>query len=314
MTRHSSSSHRPPLAAILVVPVVVATILALFAWPAAKTGPRDLPVGVAGPAAMGQQLAGQDGRFDVHRYASESEARAAIEDREVYGALVASPSGPKVLIASAASPAVAQMLTHAAAETDAAVEDVVASTPAGGALASSLLPLVLAGLLTGALAAGMTARPGRRAAIVIGGSVLAGLAATGIVQGWLDVVEGDWVANAAGLSLMVLAIAALTAGLEALMGKVGILVTALTMVFIGNPFSAVATGPEMLPAPAGVIGQLLPPGAGGNLLRSTGFFDGAGAGEHIAVLAGWAFVGLAALGLAALRRRRPVVAAAPAVA
>ena len=149
---------------------------------------------------------------------------------------------------------------------------------------------------------------------MIGGSLLAGLTATGIVQGWLDVVEGDWVANAAGLSLMVLAIAALTAGLEALMGKAGILVSALTMVFIGNPFSAVATGPEMLPTPAGAIGQLLPPGAGGNLLRSTGFFDGAGAGEHVAVLAVWALVGLAALGLAAVRRRRPAMAAAPAVA
>jgi hypothetical protein len=37
-----------------------------------------------------------------------------------------------------------------------------------------------------------------------------------------------------------------------------------------------------------VIGQLLPPGAGGNLLRSTGFFDGAGGAEHLTVLAVWA--------------------------
>jgi hypothetical protein len=128
------------------------------------------------------------------------------------------------------------------------------------------------------------------------------------------VVDGDWVANAAGLSLMVLAIATVTTGLEALMGKAGILVAALTMVFVGNPFSAVATGPEMLPAPAGAIGQLLPPGAGGNLLRSTGFFDGAGAGQHVAVLAAWALAGFAALVIAAVRRRRPVMAAAPAVA
>ena len=57
------------------------------------------------------------------------------------------------------------------------------------------------------------------------------------------------------------------------------------MVFVGNPFSGVATSPDMLPAGAGALGQLLPPGAGGNLLRSTGFFDGAAAGEHVAVLA-----------------------------
>jgi hypothetical protein len=299
MSRHSS-------AAILVVPLVVAAILALFAWPAAKVGPRDLPVGVTGPATI------DDPRFDVHHYASESEARTAIEDREIYGAFVA---GPKVLIASAASPAVAQALTHAAAESDAEVEDVVAASPSGGALASSLLPLVLAGLLTGALAAGITSSPARRALLVLGGSLLSGLAATAIVQGWLDVVGGDWVANAAVLSLTVLAIAAVASGLDALIGKAGLIITALTMVFIGNPFSAIATGPEMLPTPAGFIGQLLPPGAGGNLLRSTGFFDGAGAGRHAAVLAAWALLGFAALAAAWLRGRRPaVVAAAPAVA
>jgi hypothetical protein len=40
----------------------------------------------------------------------------------------------------------------------------------------------------------------------------------------------------------------------------------------------------------------MPPGAGANLLRSTGFFDGARAGEHVALLAIWALAGLAALG------------------
>jgi len=42
----------------------------------------------------------------------------------------------------------------------------------------------------------------------------------------------------------------------------------------------------------------MPPGAGANLLRSTGFFDGAGSAEQIAVLAVWAAVGLAAMLLA----------------
>jgi len=60
----------------------------------------------------------------------------------------------------------------------------------------------------------------------------------------------------------------------------------------------------MLPSPAGAVGQLLPPGAGGNLLRSTGFFDGAAAGQHVAVLAAWVVVGLGALWLASLRSVR----------
>jgi hypothetical protein len=304
-----SSPHRPPLAAILVVPVVVAVILTLFAWPLAKLGPRDVPVGVAGAPAAAQavadRMAAQDGKFDVHRYDSEAAIRTAIEDREVYGGYVAGPSGAKVLTASAGSPTVAQMLTHAAAEggETVQVEDVVAASPSGGALPASVLPLVIAGLLTGVLAAAATSSALRRGALVVAGSLLAGVAGAAIVQSWLEVVDGDWVANAAALSLTVLAIAATVAGLHALMGRAGILVAALTMVFVGNPFSAVATGPEMLPEPAGAIGRLLPPGAGGNLLRSTGFFDGAGGAGHIAVLACWALAGFAALGIAAARRR-----------
>ena len=66
-------------------------MLTLFAWPAAKVGPRDLAVGVAGPPALEQQLAKAGDRFDVHRYADEAAAREAIKDREIYGAFVATP-------------------------------------------------------------------------------------------------------------------------------------------------------------------------------------------------------------------------------
>jgi hypothetical protein len=132
------------------------------------------------------------------------------------------------------------------------------------------------------------------------------------VQSWLGVVEGDWAANAAALTLTVLAIGAIVAGLGALFGKRGAIVAALTMIFVGNPFSGVGSAPELLPEPVGGIGQLLPPGAGGNLLRSTGFFDGAGAGDHVTVLAIWTLAGLAALAATGLRawRAQPMPARA----
>ena len=93
----------------------------------------------------------------MRRYRDEAAARTAIEDREVYGAFVATSSGPEVLTASAASPVVAQLLTHAAAAGGGSaqpaaavpVEDVKAASPSGSALGSSVLPLVLAGILTG---------------------------------------------------------------------------------------------------------------------------------------------------------------------
>jgi MYXO-CTERM domain-containing protein len=75
------------------------------------------------------------------------------------------------------------------------------------------------------------------------------------------------------------------------------------MMLVGNPLSGIATAPELLPSPAGAIGQLLPPGAGGTLLRSTAFFDGAAAGRPLTVLAAWALLGLAAIWLGSRRRR-----------
>ena len=315
MTTQQTSGHRhpSPLAALVIVPVVVAIVLTLFAWPSARLEPRDLPVGVAGPAAavgqLEQQLGANPDAFDVHRYANEAEARAAIEDREVYGAFVATPAGPKVLSASAASPAVAQLLGRAAAETGAPTEDVVTAEH-GAALPSSVLPLVIAGILIGMAASLLTSSAAGRAGLLVAGSAIIGLVAATIVQSWLEVVEGDWIVNAGVLGLTVLAIGATVAGLYAWLGAAGIGVAAALMVFIGNPFSGAGSAPELLPEPVGGIGQLLPPGAGANLLRSTGYFDGAAAGTPVAVLLAWALVGLALVGLAAVRGRRP--AAAPA--
>jgi hypothetical protein len=314
MTEQSRSGHpRPsPLAALVIVPVVVAIILTLFAWPSAKLEPRDLPVGVAGPAAavgqLEEQLGANPDAFDVHRYGNEAEARAAIEDREVYGAFVATPEGPKVLSSSAASPAVAQLLGNAAAETGAPTEDVVAAEH-GAALPSSVLPLVIAGILVGLAASLLATSASGGAGLLVAGSAIIGLVAAGIVQSWLDVVEGDWIVNAGVLALTVLAIGATVTGLYAWLGGAGIGVAAAVMVFIGNPFSAAASAPELLPEPAGAIGQLLPPGAGANLLRSTGFFDGAAAAVPVTVLLAWALGGIALVALAATRRRR---SAAPA--
>ena len=154
----------------------------------------------------------------------------------------------------------------------------------------------------------------QRVALLAAGSALAEVAATLIIDSWLGVVDGSWAANAGALSLTILAIGSVVAGLKALLGEPGVLLGALTMVLIGNPFSGVQSAPEMLPRPVGGLGQLLPPGAGGNILRSTGFFDGAAAGGHVAVLAAWVVGGLGLLALAAARGRWAQRAVAPAPA
>ncbi|MGP3638285.1 ABC transporter permease, partial [Streptomyces sp. 24-1644] len=159
----SSERSRRTVAVILLVPMVVALALWAFAWPAARIAPRDLPVGIAGaaPAAdrLQERIEQRAGAFEIHRYEDEAGARAAIEDRVVYGAVVATPAGPRLLTATAAGPVVAQLLREAVAAsaspgTDIPVTDVVkapASDPRGSALGASALPLAIAGVAAGAV-------------------------------------------------------------------------------------------------------------------------------------------------------------------
>jgi hypothetical protein len=298
----------PPPRAILVVPVVVAVALTLFAWPASNLAPRDLPVGVAGSGAAARAIEARleqpRGAFDVHRYRDAAEARAAILDRDVYGAFVATPGRATVLTASAASAVVAQLLREAAGP-DAQVRDVVPATaddPRGVAIAVIGLPIVIGGIVTGVLAGLIAPRSRRQLGLLVAGAVLAGLVAVAILQGWLGVIRGGWLANAGTISLAVLAIAATVAALLAWMGPPGIAVGAVLMALVGNPFSGIGSAPELLPSAAGTIGQLMPPGAAGSMLRSTAFFDGADAAPHAAVLVAWALPALIALAIAARRR------------
>jgi hypothetical protein len=300
---------------VLVVPVIVAIALSTFAWSAANLEPRDLPLGVAGPteatAAVEAMLAEQEGAFDVHRYADAAAAQEAIEDREVYGAVVAAPDGPSLLVASAASPTVAGLLRENLAAPEVTVLDVVPADPddpRGAAFASMLLPLVLAGIIAGAIVS-LLGRPGlKQVGILAATAAACGLVTIVMVQGWLGVIEGPWLLNACVIALAVLAIASVIAGLVALSGPVGIALGALLMILVGNPWSGIASAPELLPKAAGFIGRLLPPGAGGNLLRNTAFFDGAGGGGQLVVLLVWTVLGLGAIMAgAAMQRRRTAV-------
>ena len=317
-------------AAIIVPALVAAVALSAFAWSAARLAPRGVPVGVAGTAkvaaTIGYRLDGLGGAFDAHTYGSEAEAVAAIRHREIYGAFVAGPRGLTVLTAPAASPAVATLLTkvgdeageHAAAGHAVPVRVVAVvpsdpNDPQGIALASAFLPLVIIGSIGGVMT-WVAGRDGRmagypQAGVLLVKSVLVGLVAVGIVQGWLGVIPGDWVTNAAVFGLTVISISATVCGLGALLGAPGVALGGLLMVFVGNPFSGVSSAPQLLPNPVGTLGQLLPPGAGGSLLRSSAFFHGYGSGAHLVVLAIWAGCGLiAVMASQAVRRRRAAVA------
>lgn len=103
--------------------VIVGVVLLAFAWPAVTSEPRGLPVGVVGPDASVAQATGmleaQSGdALSLTGEDSRDAAVAAIERREIYGALVLGDTPtdmPEVLVATAANAQVAQMLQGIAA-------------------------------------------------------------------------------------------------------------------------------------------------------------------------------------------------------
>jgi hypothetical protein len=340
---HASPVHEPPAAiratGIIVVLTVVLAILAIaFALPAARSKPHDVPIGAAGLQAASGQIADMlephaPGAFAITYYPGEAALRDAIRNRDVYGGISfgarpdvagqAAPEGPALLIATGGSPMVAQMLTqigngmsHRAGGAGRATLDTVplrtedlappsADDPRGAGIAASALPITLAGLLPAvALVLLLKREVWTR---FVAATVFAAIAGT-IIAALLRYVFGSIDQNiwgvAAGLTLGLLAAGLSMLGLGSLFGRVGLAVGALLALLLGNPLSGLNSAPEMLPTGWGALGQWLPQGATATLLRSTAFFDGAGATGAIAVLTCWAFAGAALIVIAAVRQRR----------
>jgi hypothetical protein len=306
----SSSGQRkpPPLLQAAAIAVLVFALqvlmVPLFAAPAANLAPRDLPLVIAGQpqaaAALGAGLNGAEpGAFKVTQLPDAAAADQALRDREAYGALIVEPPGVSLHTAPGASPAVAALLTQATAPLGAgrpvpvvAVVPADPDDPLGAGFASGFLPLALTGMVAGiALTILLRNRAAKLLGLVTFG-VLAGFGAGAILQLWLGLLPGGYLLNAGAIGLFAIATSATLAGLGALLGRAGIALGVIGVFLVGNPLSAVASAPELLPQPWGEIGQYLPVGAGATLLRSTAFFDGAGATTPLWVLLGYAIIGL----------------------
>jgi hypothetical protein len=296
-----------PLAIAVVVVLVQAALVAFFAWPSLRTAPRDLPVVVTGPAAAAVTAELQQklpGGFEITTVGDAAAADQALRDREAYAAFVTGPDGVTLHIASAASPAVATLLSQQAPGPVVDVVPVDSGDPRGAGLAAAFLPIVLTSMVAGIiLTLAVASRTGRLAGVT-GFALLAGLGGAWVLHQGYDILPGGYLAGAGALALLAFAVSATLAGLGTALGRAGLGLGALLVFLLGNPLSAVASAPELLPQPWGAIGQLLPPGAGATLLRSVAYFDGAGGAVAAWTLAAWAAAGLLLLAVPG-RRQAP---------
>jgi hypothetical protein len=285
----TSLSPWPTIArAVILLTAAIGVLLTAFVWPSVRSSVHDVPIAVAGPTAAVKQL---------------------------YGAIDVSTGTPQVITASAASAAVAQTLQNVATAlsqaqgttTATAVRDLAplpADDPRGAGLAAGALPLVMGGLLAALVLTGLVRGTTRRITAALAFAITGGLAVAAILQFWLGSLDGTYLANSGAITLTIAAISLCILGLESLLGYAGLGLGAAAMMLIGNPLSGAATAPEMLPGWSGALGQLLPPGAGGQLLRSTAFFDGHGAAHSVIVLTIWLAFGVVLCLASGLRTRR----------
>ena len=297
--------RRTAVALILALTAGLSLVLGLFVGVAVNSGPNEIRLAVTGPPAAVEQIqaglvqtAGPDA-FEVTVVADESAARSALADRTADGAIVVGPAGPTLLTAPAGSPAITQLLTSAAArlgEAPVAGPAVVDAVPLpetdsrGVGLGAGSFPMIIAGLALGAASA--LALRGRWWVLgtVVGGAVAIGLSFAGVLA-WLGVSAGRYAAEASAISLTVAASALVVAGLVRMIGPAATSLGALLLVIIGNPLSGIATSPRLLPAPWGELGQWLPTGAGGTLLRTAAYFPDAPVWQPVLVLLSWAALG-----------------------
>lgn len=306
---------RTVVALALALTAGLALLLAAFAWPATETRPRDVPVAVAGPPAAVEQVRAavaqaRPGAFDLTAAADAEVARQLVVDREVDGALLLGPDGPRVVVAGQGGPAVAQALTGLAQAAGGApsvpVEDVAplpAGDPRGAALAAGALPFAMLGGVAGALFTLRVRGLGRRVAGALLFALLAGPTAVAVLHGWLGALTGDRVAETAVVTLGLAGTSLGVIGAAAVAGRAGLALAALAVVVLGNPLSAASSAPSFLPDGWSELGQALPPGAIVAALRAVSGFDGTGAAGPVTVLTAWAAGGLLLVAAAALARR-----------
>jgi hypothetical protein len=296
-TLHTPWAHTARIGVGLAA--IVTVIVIAFLWPSFTASAHDLPIVVAGPTAQTTAVeaaltkASPD-TFTFTTVNDRAHAVTLIKERKDYGAIVLA-AAPEVLTASAANPTVAQLLTELAPKLHATTTDVVplaATDPRGSTVGASSFPMVLGGILGGALIAFVVVGVWRRAIALAIYAVVGSAAITGVLQGWFGGLLGNYFVNAGAIALVLLGIGGTMLGLVALVGRAGIAVGPVLFLLGANPISAAALPVEFLSSPWGAVGQWFPPGGGATLLRDLSYFPQADTAFPWLVLAGWAILGL----------------------
>lgn len=166
--------------------------------------------------------------------------------------------------------------------------------------------LVLAWLVGGyLLPSAMTTAVGARARTALGArlrlllfagyALLSGFVGTFLAQHVLDAMRGDYLLISLVGAAAVFTVATVAYAMTSLFGTMGIGLSILLFVIVGNPSSGGAFNYDVLPEPWRTVGPYLPNGASVDAVRSLAYFDGVNIKKPLIVLAVWLACSLWAL-------------------
>ena len=272
------------IAALSVVLLVQAAFVLSYVGALHEPKPHHVSIGVVGasplPIAVGKQFS-----LRITRYSSEAAASTAIDERKIDGAFVVGPAGAKLIVAPAASPALASALGGAFAAAGAAFGQKITivqvhTLPAGDAGGSVSFLVVMALIVGGYLAAtiGMAfggRRSGRddssRSRSQRWSARSSPTRSPGPVLG--AVPTSKFLALWGIFTLIMMAVAFAAAALQAALGAAGTLVVVVLFVIFGAPASGGTVPTAFLPWFWRTFGPYLPAGAGTTVVRNTIYFS-----------------------------------------
>lgn len=344
MTSHGAGTPEKPATglwedlrdavSLRTVLLVVGVLLVQLAFVASYVGafhqptPHDVSLGVVGPAPRAAQVTQRLDAAAGHPLSPEVVADRAtavqrIRSADLAGALVIAPTSTtdELIVASGGGASLAtaleQLATQASAQQGRTVKvtDIV-PLQAGDARGLTGFYLVIGWLVGGYLVASLLgvakgSRPAtpRRAAIRLAATLPyalgSGLGGALIVDQWLGALTGHfWALWGLGV-LLVLSSSTVTMAFQVLFGTIGIGLTVLLFVVLGNPSAGGAYQAQLLPSLWRGTGAWIPNGAGTDAVRRVVYFGAHGVAGRVWVIVAYIVLGvLVTFGASVLRERR----------
>ncbi|ALC06800.1 hypothetical protein CDES_12250 [Corynebacterium deserti GIMN1.010] len=306
----------------LGLPVIIGLMLFAFLAPSTASGAKDLPLAISAPepvvTSMEDALNTQAPEaFEFSEMADADEAQDSIMNRETIGGIVVDPATQITTIYTATGNGApyATMLNTMAQGMQAQGQNVVVedlaplaeNDPQGTGVALLGLPLAFGGMVSAvALTFLLKNKPWHNLIGSLAVSFVGSLVVASIMHFGYDLFpeSTNFWGVVGTIALGIAATSLVVTGLASLIGPAGLGIGAILTIFVSNPLSGLSTGWWWLPSPWGAIGQYIPIGATGHLLRSDLFFDGQGGTPALWVLLTWTIIGAALIALSAVRLPR----------